>query len=71
MICTYWIPIPKYDVKTLWQKNSRSRGNFSKGEDKLSRLISHLLALGKNDEIASATQNAVLRNQLYEKYSIN
>lgn len=42
----------------------------AEGEDKLSRLISHLLALGKNDEILSATQNATLRNQLYEKYSI-
>ena len=25
---------------------------------------------GRNDEILSATKNATLRNQLYEKYSI-
>ena len=42
----------------------------AEGEDRLSRLIAHLIAIGKNDEILSATQNAILRNQLYEKYSI-
>ena len=51
-------------------KQAEARG-VAKGEDKLSRLISHLLSIGKNDEIASATEDAVLRNQLYEKYSIN
>lgn len=40
------------------------------GEDKLSRLIAHLIEIGQNDEILSATKNASLRNQLYEKYSI-
>ena len=40
------------------------------GEDKLSRLIARLLEMGRNDEILSATKNATLRNQLYEKYSI-
>ena len=35
----------------------------AEGEDRLSRLIAHLIAIGKNDEI--------LRNQLYEKYSIS
>ena len=42
----------------------------AKGEARLSRLISHLLSLGKTDEILLATKNDVLRNQLYEKYSI-
>ena len=42
----------------------------AKGEARLSRLISHLLSLGKTDEILSATKNDVLKNQLYEKYSI-
>lgn len=42
----------------------------AEGEDRLSRLIAHLIEIGQNDEILSATKNAVLRNQLYEKYSI-
>ena len=42
----------------------------AEGEDKLSRLIARLLEIGRNDEILSATKNATLRNQLYEKYSI-
>ena len=42
----------------------------AEGEDKLSRLIARLLEMERNDEILSATKNATLRNQLYEKYSI-
>ena len=42
----------------------------AEGEDKLSRLIARLLEMGRYDEILSATKNATLRNQLYEKYSI-
>ena len=55
-------------------KQAEARGEArgeAKCEDKLSRLISHLLSLGKTDEVLSATKNAVLRNQLYEKYSIS
>ena len=54
-------------------KQAEARGEArgeAKGEARLSRLISHLLSLGKTDEILSATKNDVLRNQLYEKYSI-
>ncbi len=51
-------------------KQAKDEG-MAEGEDKLSRLISHLLTLGKTDEILSATKNAVIRNQLYEKYSIS
>jgi len=43
---------------------------MAEGEDKLSRLIARLLEMGRYDEILSATKNATLRNQLYEKYSI-
>ena len=50
-------------------KQAEARGE-TRGEARLSRLISHLLSLGKTDEILSATKNDVLRNQLYEKYSI-
>ena len=54
-------------------KQAEARGEArgeAKGEARLSRLMSHLLSLGKTDEILSATKNDVLRNQLYEKYSI-
>lgn len=64
------------DVCKAW-KNSMDQAEakgkaegVAEGEDRLSRLIAHLIAIGKNDEILSATQNAILRNQLYEKYSI-
>ncbi len=42
----------------------------ARGEAKLSKLIAHLIEIGKSDQILSVTQNALLRNQLYEKYSI-
>ena len=55
-------------------KQAKAEGKIegrAEGEDKLSRLISYLLALGKTDEILSTTKNALLRNQLYKKYSIS
>ena len=59
------------DTMTPTEYSTASGIGEAKGEDKLSCLISHLLALEKTDEILSATKNAVLRNQLYEKYNIN
>lgn len=64
------------DVCKAW-KNSMNQAEAKgkakgvvEGEDRLSRLITHLIEIGQSDEILSATKNAVLRNQLYEKYSI-
>ena len=59
----------KAEGKAAGRAEGRAEG-VAAGEDKLSRLIAHLIEIGKNDEILSATQNAMLRKQLYEKYSI-
>ena len=40
------------------------------GENRLARLISHLLSIGKSDEIKAATESEKLRNELYKKYGI-
>ena len=59
-----------YQMKIAEERDEAWAEGKAEGEDKLSRLIAHLLDIGKNDEILSATKNATLRNQLYEKYSI-
>ena len=59
----------KASGKAEGRGEGRAEGR-AEGEDKLSRLIARLLEIGKTDEILSATKNATLRNQLYEKYSI-
>ena len=40
------------------------------GENRLAKLISHLLSIGKNDEIKAATESEHLRSELYKKYGI-
>lgn len=40
------------------------------GENRLARLISHLLSIGKSDEIKAATESEQLRKELYKKYGI-
>ena len=42
----------------------------AEGENRLAKLISHLLSIGKNDEIKAATESEQLRNELYKKYGI-
>lgn len=42
----------------------------AEGENRLSRLISHLLKLGKTDEIRAAADSEQMRNELYKKYGI-
>ena len=42
----------------------------ARGESRLSSLISLLLKNGKTDEIAAATENENVRQQLYAKYGI-
>ena len=59
-----------YQMKIAEERDEARAEGRAEGEDKLSRLIARLLEMGKNDEILSATKNATLRNQLYEKYSI-
>ena len=59
-----------YQMKIAEERNEAKAEGRAEGEDKLSRLIARLLEIGRNDEILSATKNATLRNQLYEKYSI-
>ena len=51
------------------EAKGEARGE-ARGEAKLSKLIAHLFEIGKSDQILSVTQDALLRNQLYEKYSI-
>ena len=59
-----------YQMKIAEERSEAKAEGRAEGEDKLSRLIARLLEMGRNDEILSATKNATLRNQLYEKYSI-
>ena len=59
-----------YQMKIAEERAEAMAEGEARGEDKLSRLIAHLIEIGKNDQILSVTQSAVLRNQLYEKYSI-
>ncbi len=59
-----------YQMKIAEERDEARAEGRAEGEDKLSRLIARLLETGKTDEILSATKNATLRNQLYEKYSI-
>lgn len=51
--------------KAVWTEEGRAEG-----ENRLSRLIAHLIEIGQNDQILSVTKSAALRNQLYEKYNI-
>ena len=64
---TYQMKIAEERAEAMAEGEARGE---ARGEDKLSRLIAHLIEIGKNDQILSVTQSAVLRNQLYEKYSI-
>ena len=59
-----------YQMKIAEERAEAMAEGEAKGEDKLSRLIAHLIEIGKNYQILSVTQSAFLRNQLYEKYSI-
>ena len=44
---------------------------IEKGEDRLARLISHLLSTGQVDKIASVTSDPNVRHALYEEYGIS
>ena len=43
---------------------------IAEGENRLSKLIAHLLKIGRNDEIKAATESEKLRKELYKKYGI-
>lgn len=59
-----------FQMKIAEERAEAEARGEARGEDKLSRLIAHLIEIGKSDQILSVTQNALLRSQLYEKYSI-
>lgn len=44
---------------------------IEKGEDRLARLINHLLSTGQGDKIAAVTNDQNVRYALYEKYGIS
>ncbi|MBR4695068.1 MAG: hypothetical protein IKO94_03210 [Selenomonadaceae bacterium] len=59
-----------YQIKIAEERAEAMAKGRAEGEARLSRLIAHLIEIGKNDQILSVTQSPAIRNQLYEKYSI-
>ena len=43
----------------------------AKGEDRLSRLITHLISIGQSDKIATVASDPKVRHALYEEYGIS
>ena len=58
------------DMKEDARKEGRYEGQIE-GEDRLSRLITHLISIGKNEDIATVASDPKIRHALYEEYGIS
>lgn len=60
-----------YQMKIEEERDAAMEEGVVKGEDRLSRLITHLISIGKSDKIASAANDKKIRYALYEEYGIS
>lgn len=60
-----------YQMKIEEERDAAMEAGVVKGEDRLSRLITHLISIGKSDKIASAASDPKIRYALYAEYGIS